>query len=199
MSKQIVISGNRVLAHGEDCFAVTNNTVICTDSEKVYNNATIAIVDEWPADIDTVGYEYHLGAFIPCAPFGRGKGNLAVLCPEDCKSLKDSGIHIDDLNNVLVLSVYSPYTENEVNVTFDTDRTISAVIIISNGIVGAISSTGSDANNRFICCLSNGGNMGVYAGHGTISGNNVEFGCNSGHLCNALNEDRTITAIAFLS
>ena len=92
MSKQIVISGTRILAHGEGCFLAMGGTVICPESGRIYQNATIATVDNLPADIDRVGYEYHAGEFVPCAPFGVGAGNLAVFCGEDCKALKDSGI-----------------------------------------------------------------------------------------------------------
>ena len=93
MSEQIVISGNRVLAHGTD-FSVTNNAVVCESTSRVYNNATIATVDSVPDDIDSVGYEYHAGRFVPCGPFGKGSGNVAILCNEDCKAIKDSGIPI---------------------------------------------------------------------------------------------------------
>lgn len=97
MAKQLVLSGNRVIAHGEDCFLSMGGTVICHESGRVYQNATVANVDSYPSDIDEVGYEYHAGAFIPCAPYGKGGGNLAVLCPNDCKSIKDSGISSENL------------------------------------------------------------------------------------------------------
>jgi hypothetical protein len=48
-----------------------------------------------------VGYEYHAGQFIPCAPYGKGYGNIAVLCNDECKSIKDSGISIQDLYKLL--------------------------------------------------------------------------------------------------
>lgn len=96
MSKQIVISGSRILAHGEDCFLTMGGTVICSDSGRVFQNATVATVDALPADIDSVGYEYHAGEFVPCAPFGIGKGNIAVFCSNDCKALKDSGLSLSN-------------------------------------------------------------------------------------------------------
>lgn len=97
MAKQIVTIGNRVVAHGEDCFLSMGGTVICDETGKAYPNATVTEVDAIPADVDTVGYEYHAGQFIPCAPYGKGTGNLAVFCDGDCKSLKDSGLHMTDL------------------------------------------------------------------------------------------------------
>lgn len=111
MSKQIVISGNRILAYGEDCFLSMGGTVICPETEKVYQNATIANVDILPSDIDSVGYEYHAGEFVPCAPFGKGNGNVAVVCGEDCKAIKDSGI---SLTQVGLIATYT-YTGNTSN------------------------------------------------------------------------------------
>ena len=100
MAKQLVLSGNRVIAHGEDCFLSMGGTVICPESGRVYQNATVANVDSYPSDIGEVGYEYHAGQFVPCAPYGKGGGNLAVLCPNDCKSIKDSGIDSEKTRNV---------------------------------------------------------------------------------------------------
>ena len=92
--KQLVLSGNRVVAHGEDCFFSAGGAVICSDTGRIFENATVANIDcELPSNIDEVGYEYHAGEFVPCAPFGKGGGNIAVVCNEDCKSIKDSGIN----------------------------------------------------------------------------------------------------------
>lgn len=97
MAKQLVLSNNRVLAHGEDCFLCMGGTVICTNTGRKWNNATVATYDcACPSDIDEVGYEYRAGEFLPCAPFGKGGGNVAVLCPNDCKSIKDSGLSLGD-------------------------------------------------------------------------------------------------------
>lgn len=94
---QIVLIGNRVVAHGEDCFLCMGGTVICEETGKAYPNATVAEVDAIPVDIGKVGYEYHAGVFVPCAPFGVGDGNLAVVCGEDCKVIKDSGKPVGDV------------------------------------------------------------------------------------------------------
>lgn len=93
---QLVVSGNRILAHGEG-FLSMGGTVINSDTGGVWQNATVVECDCCPTDIDSVGYEYHAGQFVPCAPYGKGKGNLAVVCNDDCKSIKDSGWHITDL------------------------------------------------------------------------------------------------------
>ena len=78
--------------------------VICTDTGRIFENATVTIPTcEIPSDIDEVGYEYHAGEFVPCAPFGKGGGNVAVLCPNDCKSIKDSGKSAEHLGTVEVI------------------------------------------------------------------------------------------------
>lgn len=91
---QIVLVGNRVVAHGEDCFLCMGGTVICKETGKAFSNATVAEVDTIPADIDTVGYEYHAGVFVPCAPYGVGAGELMVAC-EECGTPKRSKVTAD--------------------------------------------------------------------------------------------------------
>lgn len=103
MGYQLVVSGNRILAHGTDCFYSMGGTVICPDSERVYQNATIVNCNTIPADIDTVGYEYRSGDFVPCAPFGVGDGNVAVVCGDDCKAIKDSGLPLSKLQTTALL------------------------------------------------------------------------------------------------
>lgn len=94
---QLVVSGNRILAHGEDCFLAMGGTVICTESGRVFQNATVVTCEGCPSDLDKVGYEYHAGHFVPCAPYGVGDGNVAVVCNEDCKAIKDSGLLLSEL------------------------------------------------------------------------------------------------------
>lgn len=103
MGKQLVVSGNRILSYGEDCFLSMGGTVICPETSKVFQNATVVNCDYLPSDIDTVGYEYHAGEFVPCAPFGVGSGNVAVVCGEDCKTIKDSGIPLESLTSIKLL------------------------------------------------------------------------------------------------
>lgn len=97
---QLVLSNNRVLTYGENFIAI-GGVVINTETNKKYDNATIAECDCVPSDINDVGYEYHGGAFIPCAPFGKGTGNVAVLCDENCKSIKDSGIPFSQMGEIV--------------------------------------------------------------------------------------------------
>lgn len=91
---QLVLSNNRILAHGEN-FLAMGGVVINTETGVKYENATIAECSGCPSDIDKVGYEYHAGRFVPCAPFGVGTGNVAVYC-DDCKTPRDSGKSVDD-------------------------------------------------------------------------------------------------------
>ena len=93
---QLVLSNNRVLAHGEN-FIAMGGTVINTETNRVYQNATIAKCESCPSDIDEVGYEYHAGVFVPCAPYGKAEdGNILVAC-EDCATPKSSGLKISEL------------------------------------------------------------------------------------------------------
>lgn len=88
---QLVLKNNRIITYGENFIALPG-VVINNETGKRYDNATIAECDCIPSDIDSVGYEYHAGDFVPCAPYGKGDGNVAVFCNNDCKALKDSGI-----------------------------------------------------------------------------------------------------------
>lgn len=92
---QLVLSGNRIIAHGEN-FLPMGGTVINTETGKTYQNATVAECEGCPSDIDEVGYEYHAGAFVPCAPYGKGNGTLLVAC-EECASPKNSGVKLHDV------------------------------------------------------------------------------------------------------
>ena len=96
---QLVTIGNWVVSHGGE-YIYFGGDVLCTSNGTVYPKATIVECENCPADIGTVGYEYHAGEFIPCAPFGKGKGNIAVLCDEGCKAIKDSGISISDIRKI---------------------------------------------------------------------------------------------------
>ena len=104
---QLVLSNNRILAHGEN-FLAMGGVVINTETGAKYENATIAECSGCPSDIGVVGYEYHAGRFVPCAPFGVGKGNIAVYC-DDCKTPRDSGVSID---KVCAVSSYLAFVGN---------------------------------------------------------------------------------------
>ena len=94
---QLVLSGSRIIAHGEN-FIAMGGTVINTETCKTYQNATIVECDGCPADIGSVGYEYHAGVFVPCAPYGKdnGNGTILVAC-EECGTPKDSGLRVDEI------------------------------------------------------------------------------------------------------
>lgn len=104
---QLVLSNNRILAHGEN-FLAMGGVVINTETGAKYENATIAECSGCPSDIGVVGYEYHAGRFVPCAPFGKGTGNIAVYC-DDCKTPRDSGVPID---KVCAASSYLAFVGN---------------------------------------------------------------------------------------
>lgn len=91
---QLVLSNNRVIAHGEN-FLTMGNIVINTETGARYENATVAECDCVPSDIGRVGYEYHAGNFVPCAPFGIGNNNgyFMEVCAE-CATPRSSGIPI---------------------------------------------------------------------------------------------------------
>lgn len=102
---QLVVSGNRILAHGEN-FLAMGGTVINNETGKAYQNATVVECENCPSDIGEVGYEYHAGAFVPCAPYGKGDGNLAVVCGEDCKAVKDSNLPLSGIINDEIRALY---------------------------------------------------------------------------------------------
>ena len=117
--KQLVISGNRILAYGEgECFLQMGEHVICLETASLYQNATVVNYEaELPEDIDLVGYEYHNGAFVPCAPYGTGTGNVAVFCDKDCKALKDSGIPLSRMGQVVEMEYVGTGTSSNQNST----------------------------------------------------------------------------------
>ena len=64
---QLVLSNNRIIAHGGNYLAMGGVVIDKTTGAK-FDNATITECESCPSDIDKVGYEYHAGAFVPCAP-----------------------------------------------------------------------------------------------------------------------------------
>ena len=91
---QLVLCNNRVVAHGEN-FLSLGGVVINTETGAKYENATIAECECCPSDINEVGYEYHSGIFVPCAPYGKGNNNgyFMEVC-ETCATPRNSGIPI---------------------------------------------------------------------------------------------------------
>lgn len=91
---QLVLCNNRVIAHGSG-FVSLGGVVINNTTGKKYENATIAECEGCPADINEMGYEYHAGVFVPCAPYGKGNNNgyFMEIC-EECATPRNSGIPI---------------------------------------------------------------------------------------------------------
>lgn len=91
---QLVLSNNRIIAHGEN-FLSMGGVVINTETGAKYENATVAECEGCPSDINEVGYEYHAGVFVPCAPYGKGNNNgyFMEVC-ETCATPRSSGIPV---------------------------------------------------------------------------------------------------------
>lgn len=155
MGKQLVVSGNRILAHGEDCFLSMGGTVICPDTGRTYQNATVATVENIPSDIDSVGYEYHAGEFVPCAPFGEGDNNgyFMEACTS-CATPRSSGIPVADFfkkpsmvllwENASLESIFKPQT-----ITLSSDDYDLLCIVWAWDFAGT-STTPEDKNVTFI-------------------------------------------------
>ena len=125
---QIVLSNNRVIAHGGNYMSF-DGVVINTVTGERYERATVAECDNCPSDIDSVGYEYHTGTFVPCAPFGRGDGNVVVACNKDCKALKDSGVPFGRMAQIVTKS-YTGDGEDILVLEFDA----TPIILFFRGI-----------------------------------------------------------------
>lgn len=179
MSKQIVISGNRILAYGENCFIAMGGTVICPTTGRVYQNATVATVDALPADVDEVGYEYHAGDFVPCAPFGKGAGNIAVFCNDDCKSLKDSGFSIDSDFIQCAITTHTgtgtSSANNPTKITFDFVPIIVFFIPHSNTPANVPGPWGGYAVNGYAELNVNDTSGGVLRPVSTVEGNTISI------------------------
>lgn len=118
---QLVLIKNRVVSYGGE-YVTMGNTVIDTQSGKVFSGATVAECNGCPPDIGEVGYEYTAGVFTPCAPYGKGDGNLAVLCNRDCKSIKDSDIPLSRIcqtTKTTYKGTGSQSASNPCSITFD--------------------------------------------------------------------------------
>ena len=118
---QLVLIKNRVVSYGGE-YVTMGNTVIDTQSGKVFSGATVAECNGCPPDIGEVGYEYAAGVFTPCAPYGKGDGNLAVLCNRDCKSIKDSDIPLSRICQTAKTTyggTGSQSASNPCSITFD--------------------------------------------------------------------------------
>lgn len=149
---QLVLSNNRILAHGENFFYMGGGVVINTETGTKYENATVAECSDCPSDIDAVGYEYHAGRFVPCAPFGVGTGNVAVYC-DDCKTPRDSGIHISDVakKTTLLWENASPSSKFDASTVYLSSDNFDFVIVEFYNGLNAIFSRGY--NSKFVQTL----------------------------------------------
>lgn len=111
---QLVLVNNRIVAHGEN-FLAMGDVVINTETGARYEKATVAECSGCPSDIDQVGYEYRAGVFVPCAPYGKGKGTgyFMEVCP-DCATPRSSGLLITDINWGKIASVSCSITNTSI-------------------------------------------------------------------------------------
>ena len=117
---QLVLSKNRIIAHGEN-FLAMGGVVINTETGARYENATIAECEGGcPSDINEVGYEYHAGVFVPCAPYGKGNNNgyFMEVC-ETCATPRNSGLPIKDIKWSKVASVTCAVADTQSSVNKD--------------------------------------------------------------------------------
>ena len=113
---QLVLCNNRIIAHGEN-FLALGGVVINTETGAKYDNATIAECEGCPTDINEVGYEYHAGVFVPCAPFGKGDNNgyFMEVC-KNCATPRNSGLPIKDIkwSTIASISAHIPDVTSEI-------------------------------------------------------------------------------------
>ena len=135
---QLVLCNNRILTYGENFISLAG-IVINTETGKKYENATIAECDCIPSDIKDVGYEYHAGTFVPCAPYGKGSrnGNIPVVCNEDCKAVKDSGIPFSQVGEIFEIP-YTGNNESSLTLPYDFPKTPRIIYLSGNGITGVV-------------------------------------------------------------
>lgn len=179
---KIVVKNNRVLAHGGEYIAL-GSTVIDTESQKVFTDATIAECENCPPDIDSAGYEYRGGEFVPCAPYGVGTGNVAVVCNESCKSIKDSGFSIDTFAGMEVLPYKGTGTEwdnakltlkfetVEPTIIFFQQQTSSSLMVSGyvcgeKGVLHAFTSGSLETDSTEISAARNGKEITLSTTHG---------------------------------
>ena len=99
---QLVLCNNRVLAHGENFISV-GGVVINTKTGAKYENATVAECNGCPSDIGQVGYEYHAGVFVPCAPYGKATDGEILIACDECATPRKSGVRISGITQIKLL------------------------------------------------------------------------------------------------
>lgn len=194
---QLVLSNNRIIAHGEN-FLAMGGVVINTVTGAKYENSTIAECNGCPSDIDEVGYEYHAGAFVPCAPFGKGDNNgcFMEVCTT-CATPRSSGIPIkgglglENLNlsqvtaKTLGGALFPLIWENALPSSSFVDQTLSLDLIGYVGIAVVLAYSATDlTTTRGVILNSSIGNDTLTIKFGTtypfraiqITEGGVEFG-----------------------
>ena len=167
---QLVLSKNRIIAHGEN-FLAMGGVVINTETGAKYENATIAECEGCPSDINKVGYEYHAGVFVPCAPYGVGNNNgyFMEVC-ETCATPRSSGIPVKFGLGRENLSIFPLIWENaspgsnfgEQTITFEEDMSnfVGFIVVVANARTnleetqGTILGACRNASTEFYCYLS---------------------------------------------
>lgn len=90
---QLVLVRNRVVDFGSDCFVAMGGTVICEETGKKYEHATIATTSTPPPyDLGRIGYEFIEGTFVPCEPFGKTDAGYLITACDDCKTPRQTTI-----------------------------------------------------------------------------------------------------------
>lgn len=132
---QLVLSGNRIIAHGEN-FLSMGGVVINTENGKKFDNCTIAECGNCPSDIDQVGYEYHGGIFVPCAPYGKGNnnGNFMEVC-EPCVTPRNSGLSIQDY---IAATEWVTIAEEQIDFS-EKSETVAETTILTTGFKDIVS------------------------------------------------------------
>ena len=132
---QLVLSNNRIIAHGEN-FLSMGGVVINTETGAKYENATIAECNgACPSDIGEVGYEYHAGVFVPCAPFGKGNNNGYFMEVCECATPRNSGISIIGGLSRENLNIFPILWENA---AMDTNFNAQTIPLTTSDYVGFI-------------------------------------------------------------
>lgn len=154
---QLVLSNNRVIAHGEN-FLSLGGVVINTETGARYDNATITECEGCPTDINEVGYEYHAGVFVPCAPYGRGNnnGNFMEVC-ESCATPRDSGLPIKNIkwSTVESVTVNIPDVDSASNLTKNYTFPVTEELLSEYSMLRYVIKAGSTYNLSMVSANEN--------------------------------------------
>lgn len=163
---QLVLSNNRIVAHGEN-FLAMGGVVINTETGARHENATIAECDGCPSDIDKVGYEYHAGVFVPCAPFGTGNNNgfFMEVC-ESCATPRNSGIPIKGGLGRENLNIFPLLWENASPSSAFAAQTIALPMADLVGVILVVQNAQNAGTQGSLVCAARGSNASFYYNDG---------------------------------